>query len=243
MRYPTLLFDLDHTLIDSDESERQAYEHTMATIGLSEPGAYFDRYVSINRSMWSAVEAGDMQPSEVRHRRFERFTAELGIDADPHDMADAFVWGLGNFGDLYDGARELLDELTGVAILAMVTNGLSEVQRARIDRLDLGDYFHTVIISSEVGVTKPRPEIFDLAFDGLGRPERSEALMIGDSLTSDIAGGRNSGVDTCWYNRHGAPRPNGSDVTHEITELGEIPPIVAGAPPREPHNPEPLPPS
>jgi len=181
--------------------------------------------------MWSAVEAGEMQPSEVRHRRFERFTNELDIDADPHEMADTFVWGLGNFGELYDGARELLDELTGAAVLAMVTNGLSDVQRARIDRLDLGDYFHTVIISSEVGVTKPRREIFDLAFDGLGRPERSEALMIGDSLTSDIAGGHNYGVDTCWYNRHGDPSPDGTVVTHEITELGEIPSIVAGTPP------------
>ncbi len=231
MRYPTLLFDLDHTLIDSDESERLAYEHTMATIGLAEPGTHFDRYVSINRSMWSAVEAGEMQPSEVRHRRFEQFTAELDIDADPHEMADAFVWGLGNFGELYHGAREVLDALAGDAVLAMVTNGLSDVQRARIDRLDLGDYFQTVIISSEVGATKPRPEIFDLAFEGLGRPERSEALMIGDSLTSDIAGGRNSGVDTCWYNRHGAPRPEGTEITHEIGELCELPAIVTGSPP------------
>ena len=231
MRYPTLLFDLDHTLLDSDESERLAYEHTMATIGHAEPGTYFDRYVAINRSMWSAVEAGEMQPSEVRHRRFERFTAELDIDADPHEMADTFVWGLGNFGELYDGARDVLDEVAATAALAMVTNGLGDVQRARIDRLDLGDYFHTVIISSEVGVTKPRPEIFDLAFEGLGRPERSEALMIGDSLTSDIVGGHNYGVDTCWYNRHGAPSPTGTVVTHEIAELREIPSIVAEAPP------------
>mgnify|MGYP001814421581 FL=1 len=226
MRYPTLLFDLDHTLLDSDESERLAYEHTMATIGLAEPGTYVDRYVAINRSMWSAVEAGEMQPSEVRHRRFERFTAELDIDADPHEMAETFVWGLGNFGDLYDGAREVLDTLAGTTRLAMVTNGLSDVQRARIERLDLGGYFDTVIISSEVGVTKPRPEIFDLAFDGLGSPDRSTALMVGDSLTSDIAGADNSGIDACWYNRHGVPRPAGTEVAHEIDDLGELPAIV-----------------
>ncbi len=229
MRYPTLLFDLDHTLLDSDESERLAYEHTMANIGLADPGAYFDRYVAINRAMWSAVEVGEMQPSDVRHRRFERFTSELGIDADPDRMAEAFVWGLGNFGELYDGARTMLESLANGAVLAMVTNGLSEVQRARIARLGLDRYFHTVVISSEVGATKPRPEIFDLAFEGLGSPDRSTALMIGDSLTSDIAGGHRYGVDTCWYNRHGADRPGSSVITHEIADLGALVDIVMGS--------------
>ncbi len=222
MRYTHLLFDLDHTLLDSHESERLAYAHTMATIGLSDPDDHFDRYVTINRAMWVAVEAGDLQPSEVRHRRFEQFLAGSGIAADPHAMAEAFVDGLGRFGELYDGAREVLETLADRACLAMVTNGLSEVQRARIERLGLGDYFHTVVISSEVGVTKPRREIFDLAFAGLGHPRLETALMIGDSLTSDIAGGRNYGIDTCWYNPLGHARPGDDEVTHEIADLAGL---------------------
>ena len=228
MRYTHLLFDLDHTLLDSHESERLAYAHTMATIGLPDPDAHFDRYVAINHTMWASVEAGDLQPGEVRHRRFEQFTDELGIDADPHAMADAFVYGLGQFGDLYDGARTVLESLAGRATLAMITNGLSEVQRARIERLGLSHYFHTVIISSEVGVTKPRREIFDLAFAGLGDPGAETALMIGDSLTSDIAGGRNAGIDTCWYNPRGLPRRDTDVVTHEIDDLGGLEAIVTG---------------
>jgi 2-haloacid dehalogenase len=231
VRYTHLLFDLDHTLLDSHESERLAYAHTMATIELHDPDAHFERYVSINQEMWTAVEAGDLQPDEVRHLRFERFIAEVAIDADPHAMADAFVFGLGRFGELYDGAREVLDSLAGLATLAMVTNGLSEVQRARIERLGLGPYFHTVIISSEVGVTKPRPEIFGLAFDGLGRPDPTTALMIGDSLTSDIAGGRNYGIDTCWYNPRQQRRDADEVVTHEVADLAAIEPIVTGAEP------------
>jgi len=225
MRYTTLLFDLDHTLLDSDESERQAYAHTMAAIGLDEPAAHFDRYVIINREMWRAVEAGDIQPAEVRHRRFERFIRELELDADPHQMADAFVWGLAHHGDLYPGAREVLEELAATATLAIVTNGLTFVQRTRIERLDLGSYFHTVTISEEVGVTKPRSEIFDITFAGLGEPDRSAALMIGDSLTSDIAGGFAYGIDTCWYNPHGHARGDG--VNHEIADLGELADILA----------------
>ena len=228
MRYTHLLFDLDHTLLDSHESERLAYAHTMATIGLPDPDAHFDRYVAINHTMWASVEAGDLQPGEVRHRRFEQFTDELGIDADPHAMADAFVYGLGQFGDLYDGARTVLESLAGRATLAMITNGLSEVQRARIERLGLSHYFHTVIISSEVGVTKPRREIFDLAFAGLGDPRAETALMIGDSLSSDIAGGRNAGIDTCWYNPRGLPRRDTDVVTHEIDDLGGLEAIVTG---------------
>ncbi len=228
MRYTHLLFDLDHTLLDSHESERLAYAHTMATIGLLDPDVHFDRYVSINHTMWAAVEAGDLQPSDVRHRRFEQFLHEVGVDADAHSMADTFVAGLGRFGDLYDGVRDVLDALAGRATLAMITNGLSEVQRARIERLGLADYFHTVIISSEVGVTKPRREIFDLAFAGLGHPSTEAALMIGDSLTSDIAGGRNAGIDTCWYNPLGADRAEHDTVTHEISDLAELEAIAVG---------------
>lgn len=222
MRYTHLLFDLDHTLLDSHESERLAYSHAMATIGLPDPDDHFDRYVTINRAMWVAVEAGDLQPSEVRHRRFEQFIADLGVDADPHAMAEAFVDGLGRFGELYEGAREVLESLAERATLAMVTNGLSEVQRARIERLRLADYFHTVVISSEVGVTKPRREIFDLTFAGLGHPGPETALMIGDSLSSDIAGGRNFGIDTCWYNPLGQPRADDDSATYEIADLVDL---------------------
>jgi 2-haloacid dehalogenase len=231
VRYTHLLFDLDHTLLDSHESERLAYAHTMATIGLPDPDAHFDRYVAINQAMWRAVEAGDIEPGQVRHRRFEQFITEVGVDADPNAMADAFVFGLGNFGDLYDGAREVLESLASRTTLAMITNGLSEVQRARIERLGLAPYFHTVIISSEVGVTKPRREIFDLAFVGLGNPAAEATLMIGDSLTSDIAGGRNAGIDTCWYNPRGLPRGDDEPITHEIRELDGIEAIVTGVRP------------
>lgn len=228
MPYSTVLFDLDHTLLDSHESERLAYAHTMGTITLDDPDAHFERYVTINQSMWRAVEAGELQPADVRHLRFERFAAELALDADPHAMADAFVHGLGAHGDLYDGAREVLDTLAEHAVLALVTNGLGDVQRARIERLGLERYFRVVTISGEVGVTKPRPEIFDLTFDALGDPDRAGSLMVGDSLTSDIRGGRDFGIDTCWYNPGGVERADSDRVTYEIRHLAELVRIVVG---------------
>jgi len=226
VRYETLLFDLDHTLLDSDASEIAAYAHTMELIGLADPDDHFERYLRINHGMWAAVERGEIQPSEVRHRRFEQFVLEVGIDADPMAMADAFVWGLGAYGELYEGARELLDQLVGRARMAMVTNGLSDVQRARIERLDLGKYFDAIVISSEVGATKPRPEIFDIAFEQLGAPAKETAVMIGDSLTSDIRGGIDYGIDTCWFNWRSEVAPGDLAITHRITHLVQLPAVV-----------------
>lgn len=226
MRYPTLLFDLDHTLLDSDESERLAYAHTMTSIGLADHEVHFERYVDINRAMWRAVESGELAPAEVRHRRFERFNREVGLDADTHEMADRFVDGLCRFGDLYPGAREVLEGVAERARLGLITNGLTRVQRSRLDRLDLGGLFDVIVISEEVGVTKPRREIFDLALGELGEPDRRGTLMVGDSLTSDMAGGRNAGVDTCWFNPDRATAPADDGPTHEIATLTQLLDIV-----------------
>lgn len=228
MPYATILLDLDHTLLDSDASEAAAYAHTMAAVGIADPEHHFARYVEINRELWRSVEAGLLSPDDVRVRRFEQFAAGVGGDVDPVAMADAFVRGLGAHGDLYAGARDVLDALAGVARLALVTNGLSEVQRARLERLDLDRYFDAVVISSEVGVTKPRREIFELAFDALGSPPPATALMVGDSLSSDMRGGRDFGIATCWFNQHGLVAEPEDVVTHEIRSLAELVPLATG---------------
>ena len=137
-------------------------------------------------------------------------------------MADAFVWGLGAHGHLYDGAAEVLAALASRASLGLVTNGLSDVQRSRLSRLGIADYFDAIVVSSEVGATKPRPAIFDAAFEQLGHPDKGSTVMVGDSLTSDIAGGTRYGIDTCWYNPHGKPLAPDSAPTHQIGALSEL---------------------
>ena len=137
-------------------------------------------------------------------------------------MADAFVAGLGAHGDLYPGVAELLDELSARVSLAIVSNGLGEVVHARVERLGIGDRFDAVIVSSEVGVSKPHGAIFDAAFAALGEPEHRDAVMIGDSLTSDIAGGASYGIDTVWLNRGGIAAGPHDAFTHEIRDLSEL---------------------
>lgn len=224
MPYATLLLDLDHTLFDSDASEAQAFAAALATADIAEPARYFPTYDAINRGLWAAVEKGELPTAAIKLVRWERLVAAAELDADPHALAEAFLVGMGRYGDLYPGARDVLAALAardGV-VLALITNGLSEVQRARIARLELDAYFDAIVVSSEVGAAKPAPAIFDVAFARLADPPRASALMVGDSLTSDLRGGRDAGVATCWFNPHGKAAADRALIDHEIAALTEL---------------------
>ncbi len=172
--YRTILFDLDHTLFDSDASEATALGEVLRNAGVAEPDLHRDTYDRINRALWAAVELQQVSPLHVRTARFEQLVEQAGLAADPFVMADEFVAGLARHGELYPGVREVLDTLARRATLALVTNGLSEVQRGRLERLGLVDHFAAVVISAEVGVAKPSPAIFDLTFEALGAPAEGD---------------------------------------------------------------------
>lgn len=222
MGYTTFLLDLDHTLFDSDTSEDAAFAGTLAAAGIEQPDEYRATYRRINLALWAAVERGEIAAREVRTRRFEHFVEECGFDADPLQMADDFVAGLAANGELYDGVHDILAGLVSSGPLALITNGLSEVQRARIERTGIGDYFEAIVISAEVGVAKPAAGIFDIAFEALDSPAAETTLMVGDNLSSDIRGGRNYGVGTCWYNPGGREGNDRDRPDHVIGELREL---------------------
>ena len=230
MRYSTLLFDLDHTLFDFDTSELHAFEAALAVVGIDEHAAHFPTYQRLNTALWAAAERGEIRSSQIRNLRFEQLCVELGLDADQATvaaMADAFVHGLGAAGDLYPGVLDVLDTVRAAgAAMAIVSNGLGEVVRARVDRLALAGRFDAVIVSSEVGSSKPAPGIFDATFAALGEPDPATALMIGDSLTSDIAGGAAYGLATAWLNRTGAAVGDGHPITHELHDLTDLPTLL-----------------
>lgn len=229
MSYTTILLDLDHTLLDSDASERLAFEAALGRAGVVDPVRYLPTYDAINRALWARVELGELRPIEVRTLRFAQLIAATGIAASPDALADAYAAGLAAHGELYPGVRDVLDALDAVpgVSLALVTNGLSEVQRARIERLGLTRYFDAIAISAELGSAKPHPAIFEFVFGQLGAPARTTAVMVGDSLTSDIQGGRNAGIATCWYNPHRRACDAGL-VDHDIATLDGLLPLVRG---------------
>lgn len=224
--YSTVLFDLDHTLMDSDASEAAAFAQTMRTAGVADRPGLFETYRRINLAMWAQVEAGTLLADDVKRLRFEEFNRVAGIDSDPLMMAEVFVAGLGANGDLYPGALAMLEEIQLSAALGLVTNGISEVQRARVTRLGIESLFQAIVVSSEVAAAKPGAAIFDIAFERLGHPERVSTVMVGDSLTSDMAGGRGYGIATCWYNPTGRVPKSDVCLDHVVSGFGEIVDIV-----------------
>jgi len=227
MTYSVFLLDLDHTLLDSDTSEVLAFQQTLLAAGIFDPENHMDAYRSINLDLWAAVERGKILPQQVKILRFERLALQQGFNVDASQMAEDFVTGLGRNGELYEGARDTLQQLSGQASLALVTNGLSEVQRARIERLDLEQYFDAIVISAEVKTAKPGTKIYDLTFAALGNPQKNTSLMVGDSLSSDIKGGTNYAIDTCWYNPKGKTKNSTDQITHEIRDLSELLSLVS----------------
>jgi len=218
-------FDFDHTLFDSDASEALAFQHALAD---STAGSeLFTTYKSINAALWGEVEAGLRSPNEVRTLRFARLVEQASLDLDPTALADSFTNGMQEFGELYPSAADVVSELRERGPVVMVTNAISEIQRRRIDRLGIAPLFDAIVISSEVGVSKPAPGIFDHAFAaieglGVGPITPSSTLMVGDSLTSDMAGGVAAGLKTCWFNPHGKSRSAAVAIDHEITRLDQL---------------------
>jgi YjjG family noncanonical pyrimidine nucleotidase len=226
-RYSTVLIDLDHTLFDTQASEIVAFDLAMALAGVAEPAGYLEAFVRINLGLWARVELGELTPQRVRSLRFEMLVEEAGLDADAQAMSDAYVQGLGANGELYPGALDLLRYMAPRACVALLTNGLSEVQRARIERLGISDLFDAIVISAEVGAAKPHAEIFDIAFDRLGSPGKESALMVGDNLSADIGGGANYGIATCWYNPGRKAAAPDHRISHEIQALDELRAYIA----------------
>lgn len=225
MSYDVVLFDFDHTLLDSDTSLAGAFDRSMRSAGLhdaDEIARCYPDFDRINQALWRQVEAQQISPNDVRVRRFEELIGALGLDGDAVAMADAFVEGLIVCGELYDGARELLDHLAGRCRLGMVTNGIGRVQRGRLERLALGSSFEAVVISGEVGTSKPGSEIFDITCEAMGVADRSSVLMVGDSLPSDIRGAMNASIDSAWFNPNRQEAPADVVATHVVQHLGEI---------------------
>jgi len=225
VRYPYVLLDLDHTLIDSKAAEDAAFRVAMTDHGVTDPQRHLDAYVELNRAMWKAAERGEYTPEQVRHLRFERFVSRIDLEVDPRSVSDSYTAALVAESRFFPGAADVVGQLASMATLALITNGLSDVQRSRIDLLGLEPFFAAIVISTEVGHTKPEPGIFTHAFEALGSPDKAATLMVGDSLTSDIAGGVRYGIDTCWYNPTGMS-PDGVHPTFQITRLEQLPGLV-----------------
>ncbi len=220
--YPWLWFDADGTLFDFNRAESIALEKAFQLVGASFKNGYLDVYRRINQQLWQALERHEITPALLQVRRFELLLEAVQLPGSPHRMSTAYVEQLALCAELIDGAHEVLRALQRTCRMAIVTNGLQAVQRSRLAHSFIRDYIAEMIISEEVGAAKPKAAFFAAAFARLGHPAKSEVLIIGDSLTSDIQGGVDYGLDTCWYNPSAEPRPSDLPLTYEIVHLREL---------------------
>jgi 2-haloacid dehalogenase len=220
--YLWLWFDADGTLFDYDRAESTALKSTFESLDLRFEGDYLDTYQRINRELWQALEQREITPDVLRVRRFEQLLEAVQLSGSADKMSTAYIEQLALCAELMDGAYEVLGALQASCKFAIVTNGLQAVQRSRLACSTIKEFISELIISEEVGAAKPQTAFFDAAFARTGHPAKSDVLIIGDSLTSDIRGGVDYGIDTCWYNPKAEARPAGLPITYEIRHLREL---------------------
>jgi YjjG family noncanonical pyrimidine nucleotidase len=222
MIYEWLLFDADSTLFDYDRAEASALRRTFEEMGRPfEPG-HAEAYRRINGQIWLEFEQGRISQERLRTRRFELLFDAVGVELPPEAFSARYLRNLAEGTYLIDGALEVIQSLHGRIGLMLITNGLKEVQRPRFARSALSGYFADLVISEEVGAAKPDARIFDVAFARMGHPRREAVLMVGDSLTSDMRGGADYGIDTCWFNPGQRPRNPDVGIRYEIRDLREL---------------------
>jgi 2-haloacid dehalogenase len=224
--YPWLWFDADGTLFDYNRAETTALLKAFHAQGLPYQDKYLPAYQHINEQLWQALQRGEITQDMLRIRRFELLLEAIHVKASPEELSITYVEQLGLCADLIDGALEVLETLHKTCKLAIVTNGLTSVQRSRFALSSIKDYIAELIISEETGIAKPHADFFTAAFARTGNPPKSDVLIIGDSLSSDIQGGVDYGIDTCWFNPSSAPRPTDLQITYEIKGLRELLEIV-----------------
>lgn len=223
MDYELILFDADGTLFDYDRAERHALEKACRMHRLEYSERLLERYRRMNSALWRKLEEGLITSAEIRVERFRSLLCELGLDAaSAPELAQDYLSHLAQGAYLIDGAEEICRYLAPNYRLAILTNGIQEVQTSRFQASPLVPYFDRLIISEEVGFSKPRPEIFEYAMNALGHRCRSTTMIVGDSLTSDMRGGINYGIATCWYNPQARENDMGLEVDHEICSLDQL---------------------
>ncbi|MNZ73498.1 putative HAD-hydrolase YfnB [compost metagenome] len=223
MKYEVILFDADDTLFDYTLAEAYALKQVFQEHEIELAPAHIEMYRSVNQQLWNAYEKGSVTLDFLRLERFRLLFAELKVEHDALYFAERYVEYLGEGSFLIEGAAELIEQTKGRGHrIAVMTNGIKKTQLSRISKSVLSQSFEHIIVSEETGYRKPQIGIFDYAFQLLKLTDRRKVLIVGDSLTSDIQGGINYGIDTCWYNPQHKSKPDSIKPTYEISKLSEL---------------------
>ncbi len=218
----TLLFDVDNTLIDFTACEKAALQRAFDQKQIELTKEVYDRYQEINHGLWRAFERGEVTKDTVLMTRFGKLFDALGIEEDGEAFETVYQNLLGQEHVLYEDTIEVLDELKNRYDIYYLTNGVAATQASRLRLSGIDKYAKDVFVSETIGFQKPSIEFFDYCIKRMEGFEVSTGLMIGDSLTSDIKGGNNAGIRTCWLNTACAPGSQAYHVDYEIRCLRDL---------------------
>ncbi|EJA7935409.1 pyrimidine 5'-nucleotidase [Escherichia coli] len=196
MKWDWIFFDADETLFTFDSFT--GLQRMFLDYSVTFTAEDFQDYQAVNKPLWVDYQNGAITSLQLQHGRFESWAERLKVEAG------------------------LLNAIRGNAKIGIITNGFSALQQVRLERTGLRDYFDLLVISEEVGVAKPNKKIFDYALEQAGNPDRSRVLMVGDTAESDILGGINAGLATCWLNAHNREQPEGIAPTWTVSSLHEL---------------------
>lgn len=206
MKYRYILLDADNTLFDFDAAEHASLCTVLRERGYTPDEPTVETYLQINSSLWEAFARGEVEQDFLLVERFRRFMQAMGGNHDCEKFNADYMAALASNGTLYPGALEFCKTLREAGCtLAIVTNGSAVAQRGRYAASPVQEYIPHLFISQELGTRKPDPLFFDCVCRKLDISDRREAVVVGDSLSSDILGGNRAGIDTVWYNPGGVP--------------------------------------
>ncbi len=222
MKYEFLLFDADHTLFDFKTGEYYALKEALEYLGLPNTDAHIERYSDINVKYWKMLERGEIDKKSLMLARFVEFAREYGFEDKAEELSDLYMSNLSHEAQLFDGALEMVAELSKKYRLFIITNGVKSTQDGRFGISPITKYFEKIFISEVIGYEKPHKEFFDAVESGIDGYCREKAIVIGDSLSSDIKGAINAGIDCIWYNPIKKDAPNDWDITYTVESFEEI---------------------
>ncbi len=225
---PLLFFDLDDTLLDHRASEHAAQEETFAAFACELGGCGFEewlaRYRVVNKSLWEAFGRREITREELCRRRFEEPLALLGLDAKrAAAMSDFSLASYERHWRLHEGACEVLAEASQLGVVGILSNGFTWLQRKKVRRFGLDRWAKHLVLSEEVGCSKPSRAIFDAARDAAGAGAVRK-VYVGDHFESDVLGARGAGWFPIYFNPRREPLPSPAVY---VTRLADLPPLFA----------------
>ncbi len=218
-----VFLDLDDTVLDFKRSERTAISKTLSHFGFEPDNALVTRYSEINRAMWKMLERGETTRAQMRTERFRIFFSEIGCGASGEEAMSVYEGALKKTCFFIQNSQDVLEKLSKSYSLYLASNGTAAVQTSRIEVSGIAKYFDNIFISDLIGHNKPAREFFDYCFSQIMGFERDRAIIVGDSLSSDILGGINAGIRTCLFAPEERKNDSGIIPNYQIKSLNELP--------------------